>query len=139
MSRTLEDLCLLYAMPELEERLKHAGMPAVAQVSFSGPARGVLEVRVAAAVLPELAGNMLGAMNAPSQEDQLDALGEVANVVCGNFLPVWRGAEAVFDISAPVVCLEGMDAGRPPDGAVWLCLEQGPAEARVYLGEHAAS
>ena len=61
---------------------------------------------------------------------QRDALGELANIICGNVLPLLAGAEDLFRLSAP--------AGRPPrprapagrmSAQAELGLEDGPRAA----------
>lgn len=134
LAHTLEELCFLYEMPELEVEQEETDLPANASVTFHGPFEGALEVRMATGLLPVVAANMLGTTDLPTEADQLDALGEVANVVCGNVLPALGGATAVFDIGAPAKALSG---GATPSEAprlrVRLNLENGPAEARLYL------
>ena len=86
-----------------------------AQVAFHGPFDGLVRVRVPRDMLAELASNMLGleAGEAASGEQQADALGELANVICGNLLPKVAGAEAVFDV-APAQVVPSDAAGREP-------------------------
>lgn len=74
---------------------------AAAAVDFAGPLYGTLVLSVADGVLPALAANMLGADEPPDEPMQLDALGEIANVICGSVLPVLGGPRAVFALGAP--------------------------------------
>jgi hypothetical protein len=124
---------------------------AVAGVPFWGPVSGRLEVVAAGGLLPALAANMLGEDAPPSRETQRDALGEVANVICGNALPAIAGAAAVFRLGPPQV-IDGApraDAGRggASKGAGWgaeaealeaavhLTLDAGRASVRLFLAE----
>lgn len=74
-----------------------------AAVDFTGPWSGALVVSVSPGVLSALAANMLGSDEPPPPALQLDALGEVANVICGSVLPTLGGPRAVFSLSAPRV------------------------------------
>src|SRR3954467_14812941 len=58
-----------------------------AAVEFVGPSTGAIVVSVTTDVLTALSANMLGLDEAPDAAMQLDALGELANVVCGSVLP----------------------------------------------------
>ncbi len=69
-------------------------------VAYSGPSDGALLVRAEPALAATLAGNMLAADAPPSAALQEDALGEIANVICGNVLPVVDAA-AVFRLERP--------------------------------------
>ena len=77
-------------------------LAATVSVAFRGAGQGRLVVGVTAGILPSLAENMLGAVAAPDAQLQRDALGELANVVTGNVLPMINGAEAVYRLDAPV-------------------------------------
>jgi CheY-specific phosphatase CheX len=101
---TFESLALLFADAppsgvQLEAPLTHAVC-----VAFVGPCTGTLDVAVSDDVALALAANMLGlAPEAVGAEPALrrDALGELANVVCGNVLPLIAGRGAVFHLAAP--------------------------------------
>jgi len=97
---TFESLALLLPSSELTPAEAAAPAAYAVRVSFAGPFRGALEVRVTADVARSLAENMLGVNDADPALVR-DALGEVANVVCGNLLPDIGGREAVFHLSAP--------------------------------------
>src|ERR1041384_1172972 len=83
---TFESLALL--LPSSEVSATEAAEPAThaVRVAFTGPLRGWLEVRVTDDVARSLAENMLGVDDADAPLVR-DALGEVANGVCGNLLP----------------------------------------------------
>jgi CheY-specific phosphatase CheX len=89
-------------------------------VTYRGAGTGRVVVGVTAGVLPEVAGNMLGAAAAPDAQLQRDALGEIGNVVTGNVLPLVYGAAPVFRLDAP------REAGAEPfasrDGEALLAL-----------------
>lgn len=59
---------------------------AVATIEFSGPADGLLQVHACEGLLPRLTANMMGQDTAP-ESLQLDALGEIANIICGQIFP----------------------------------------------------
>ncbi len=100
---TLEKLAFLFASPaEAPPEVEESRLTTV-RVEFAGAFAGGVEVSLSGPVLAELAANMLGAMDGEplAPDAQLDALKELANVVCGNMLPALGGEEAEFSIRAP--------------------------------------
>ena len=139
---TFEDLCFLLPDEELTEAQQHASLDAAVQVEFCGPFHGVLVLRLSNTLLPSIAANMLGEVEIPSPEEQDDALGEIANVICGNVLPEIAGGRAIFQLSAPKR-IEPSE--RPPvDGVsrradVCFGVDQGRAEIALFAAPDAGS
>ena len=140
---TFEELALLMA-----EGADGAECPADAplaggvRVRFTGPLRGAVTVHVTACVLDAVAANMLGRRLPAGDPLCRDALGELANVLCGTLLPSLAGRRAEFRLSSP----EWLDAGAaalPADGALAgslvVPLETGRAEVRLHLAEGSAA
>lgn len=102
-------------------------------VRFYGHREGALLVRVEASLMQLLAENMLALDEAPPRGLQLDALGEVANVICGNLLPLVAGPAAEFRLDGPI--LESQ-AGRlgPVRASTRLKLDGGVAEITLFEG-----
>lgn len=92
-------------------------------VAFRGPVTGRLEVWADETLLETLAMNMIGGDAPPSRDIQLDALGEMANVICGNVLPALEDAGAVFRLAAPAPV--GEPAGECACTTVQLGFEGG--------------
>jgi CheY-specific phosphatase CheX len=128
-----EELAFVFPMPELEP--PPAGGRTAAIVDFDGHCAGQLILSVSDELLPVIAANMLGApadgSETPSRDEQLDALKEVANVICGNVLPSIDGPRALFRLHAPRLA-EGAEAGEPAARADVLLLE-GSATVRLFL------
>lgn len=127
---TFEDLAFLMPTDELDERQASSAPEAEARVDFTGPFAGTLTVHTCGPLLPRIAANMLGVDDA-SEAMQLDALGEVANVLCGNLLPLVAGAGAVFDLQAPRVVR--LAAAPPATPAAATRLSLGIDEGRVIV------
>jgi chemotaxis protein CheY-P-specific phosphatase CheC len=110
---TLETSAFLF--PMLPDPTADEPLPAfaTAEVTFEGACHGRLIVRCAAELLPMLAANMLGEDAAPAAAVQRDALGEIANVICGNVLPALEPGRRAR-LSPPVVTLEGEPHGGLP-------------------------
>ncbi len=139
---TFESLVFMLPTPELGEEQEGAEVDAAVSVSFEGPFSGRVEVRVCGGLLSTLAVNMLGENETPTLGQQIDALGEIANVVCGNVLPAVAGSDKVFNVLAPQMA-KGL--GSPGDGAespaaeVRLGLEQGRVDVVLFLNSDADS
>jgi CheY-specific phosphatase CheX len=132
-ARTFEDLCFLYPMPLLSDEQRNAAVDASMSVRFAGPLRGRLVVRLCGGMLELLASNMLGDANGDAHM-QRDALAEVANVVCGNLVPLIGGSDAEFSLDAPQPVVVLAHAKPSPDVMVQFGLEHsGRADVFLYL------
>ncbi len=85
--------------------------PFTATVTFDGAHRGALSIEFPARLLPTLAANVLGEEEVPDEATQRDALGELANIVCGNVLPA-IDAHGKYSLGSPLV---GVGALPPAD------------------------
>lgn len=132
---TFEELALLYATP-LTDPIQATPEAEIA-VAFHGLLRGRLVLRAFDGLLPTLAANMMGDDAAPPRQLQLDALGEVANVICGNLLPAVGGVDEIYGLDTPRAI--GEATGGPdeipelPVADVSLELEGGRAQVLLYL------
>ncbi len=139
---TFEELGFL--LPELaEDEQQEASIDGIAaQVCFSGPLEGRLLVKMSGELLAVMTVNMLGEEGIPSMQQQHDALGEVANVICGNALPLIAGAKEVFRIGAPEI-LENGDSAKAETGAtvshVLLNFGDGLAELKLFVDRETQS
>lgn len=131
---TFEDLGFLLPDADLTDEQREAEVDSAVCVGFRGPFSGCVEIRLSRSVLTELATNMLGEMETPSDELLMDALGEIANVVCGNVLPEIGGREAVFNLDAP---RPTVSCNADSDKVVHLQLgiDEGRAEVILYSAD----
>ncbi len=133
---TFEELALLVPEHELSFAQAAAPLDVAVSVEFRGPLRGRLVLRASSTILPVSAANMLGDDASRQRNLQRDALGEIANVICGNVLPVIAGVEAVFHLSAPHVHAAIEEVARDvdvPAASIMFGVEDGRAEAVLYL------
>lgn len=135
--RTFEDLAFILTTPEEFSDGNIPGGPTlVTNVVFTGPAEGTLFMSVPQEMLAELADNMLGIEDAPSEEQRHDALKELLNVVCGNLLPVIAGSQAVFDVGAPAQPKSGSVPQtyrqHEPNAIASLLLDSGQANLALF-------
>ncbi len=133
---TFEELALLFPEHELSPEQAAAPLDVAVSVEFRGPLRGRLVLRASSTILSSIAANMLGDDASRERPLQRDALGEIANVICGNVLPAIAGVEAVFHLAAPYVH-EGVEVvsrdNDAPSASVMVGVEDGRAEAVLYL------
>lgn len=122
-SETFESLAYLFAEDTADEVAVPEAPDGVVAVAFSGASHGGIVLQLSGGILPALAANMLGVDDDASLDEQHDALGEVANVICGNVLPRVAGTAAVFALGIPQ---------RHPDWASALG-SLGAASAQVRL------
>ena len=134
---TFESLALLFPEPGRPDGAEFIPLEAAVSVTYHGAGTGRVVVGVTAGVLPALAENMLGSSAAPDVQLQRDALGELANVVTGNVLPMINGAAAVFRLEAPAPA--GDAPFRVRDGerqAAFTRLQMDEGEALLALFTH---
>jgi CheY-specific phosphatase CheX len=133
---TFEDLALLFPDADLTPEQDAMPLDVTVSVDFRGPLTGRLVLRASECVMPAIASNMLGEDESKQAPLQRDALGELANVICGNVLPNVAGAEAVFHLSAPRVHSAGEHLSRDvdtPQASVMFGIEDGRVEAQLFL------
>jgi len=121
-----EDLGFLLADPEPAEA---TGPLHGMRVAFQGPVAGALDVWADETVLTALAMNMMGSDEPPVRATQMDALGEMANVICGNVLPLLEDPTADFRLEAPEPLGQGAP-GAANDG-IGLGFEGGLVRVRL--------
>jgi len=127
---TFEEMGFLLPTLEIDEQQLNAQVEAAVSVEFKGPFSGKLLVKVCGGLLPILAANMLGEEDVPPKSLQYDALGEIANVICGNMLPCIAGSKDFFHVGAPKM-VESIDL--PPVAQVQVGLGLGRADLLLFI------
>ena len=129
---TFEELGFLFAAPELVDEQKDLTTEEITAVNFRGSSvAGNLVLKTNTDLLSVLAANMLGDDEPLAKEMQRDALGEIANVICGNALPEIFGKQEVFRLDAPQHVYSQPDVA--PAAAVRVNLDEGCADVLLYL------
>ncbi|MGV3709532.1 MAG: chemotaxis protein CheX [Gemmatimonas sp.] len=137
---TFEELVLICPDTKLSDQQSEALVDVAVSVSFNGPLSGRLVVRASSEILPGIAENMLGADGDYPFAVQRDALGEIANVICGNLLPRIGGAEAVFVLSAPHEYSTGGEPHRcTPVARTSIGVERGRVVSQLLLSDESLS
>jgi len=123
-----EELGLLCVGAAVDTPSEPEALPAAVSVAFDGARAGCLTLRVSDDVFRALAENMLGLEGDEAEPWRWDALGEMANVICGNALPYVLGPDVSLRLAPPA-------RGAPPASrsASHVELEVETGRARVLL------
>jgi hypothetical protein len=98
--QTVEQSCALSPASADSPALDRAdGLEELVVTRFSGPMRGRMLLGVRGGLLGRITTGFLDGPEALDRDCQIDALQELANILCGNLLPYVAGAKAVFSIS----------------------------------------
>lgn len=138
-TNAFEQLCFMFSSPDDEDmEKKRAWVSSI--VNYSGPFSGKLIVRAHKGLLNVIASNMLGE-DAATTKQQMDALGEISNVICGSVLPQIAGVAEVFNLEAPKI-LENSEPVSPQNGekmvSVSMTLDEGQVELQLFIKEGTA-
>ena len=77
---------------------------------------------------------MLGEDGPLELSEQYDAVCELANIVCGNVLPLIAGERAVFDLAQPrVIATMDADLGDFFDASACVLMDEGLVCAAISL------
>ncbi|MBI5374354.1 MAG: chemotaxis protein CheX [Candidatus Schekmanbacteria bacterium] len=136
-TNAFEQLCFMFSSPDDEDTEKNLRTWVASIVNFSGPFSGKLIVRAHKGLLNVIASNMLGE-EASTAKQQIDALGEVSNVICGSVLPQIAGVAEVFNLEAPKI-LQNSEPVSPQNGEkmvfVSMTLDEGRVELQLFIKE----
>jgi CheY-specific phosphatase CheX len=139
--RVFETATFMNVMPCDLEAPAPATEPEVsATVAFHGAQAGSLTVQVPHSILGPLAANMLGELeDCDIEEKGQDALKEIANMICGNFLTMWVGDEEIFELSPPEIHVSP-DPLAPdnPAARVFFAIEETFGQMIIAVGEDAS-
>lgn len=108
-----------------------------ATVGFRGPFGGAVSLALPRSMMPDIVVNMLGVGEdeIPPEQDQRDAIGELANVICGNLVQVLAGPQPIFDLAPPKIDIPPLhaDAKKGAVTSTRIPLENGWAEVSLIL------
>ncbi len=132
---TFEELGFMLPSAELRKEQERARFEAAVGIDFHGEFCGRLVLSVCGGILPSIVQNMLGEGDSkPDRSARADALGELANVICGNVLPGIAGSRATFSLDPPRLVPEAeAKRGGPEVTRVRVGLERGRAEVVLIL------
>lgn len=128
-----EELCFaavddLYGSPDSPWEI-------VATVDFQGYCRGRMVLKLSNVDASMLAETMLGDEEPITEKLALDAVGEIANVLCGHILPKIAGKVVEFDLARPVV-VRVEEGAAPSDSeahVIRMSVDDGVAELALRI------
>jgi CheY-specific phosphatase CheX len=140
--KTFEDICFIYQVPELKDDQKNMALEAVAEVNFRGNFTGKLVIETRGGLFSAIAANMLS-NDVPEDRQKKDALGEVANIICGNVVPSLGRSEPEYKIEGPR-CLNKDDLLKEekqekPLAEITLNFNQGRADIKLFVNNYSAT
>jgi CheY-specific phosphatase CheX len=97
---TFEDTCFMYQVPELNDVQKNLTLEAAAEVKYRGDYTGSLLIETRGGLFSAIAANILS-IDSPSCLQKKDALGEVANIICGNVVTSLGRSKQGYKIESP--------------------------------------
>jgi len=141
--RTFEDVCFMYLVPELKDSQKELVVEAAAEVKYKGEYTGKLIIEARGELFTAIATNMLS-NEIPNTQQKKDALGEIANIICGNIVPsLGRQGGRGYKIESPrflqrdeLLKEEGQSA---PLAEIVLNFNQGRADIKFFVNSQFSS
>ncbi|HNQ65854.1 MAG TPA: chemotaxis protein CheX [Smithella sp.] len=137
--KTFEDICFMYLEPELKDSQAALEPDAAAEVEFHGAYNGRLVIASRGGLFSAIASNILSSDH-PSLQEKKDALGEIANIICGNIVPsLGRRKAGGYKIQSP------RHLGRDellkeekskPSAVVILNFNQGRADIKLFVDDY---
>lgn len=124
-AESLEALSGVIPAPRETAVQSAAPWEAAYRVEFEGAARGEMRLTFFGGAAAAVAEGMIGRGEGP---DAADALGELSNIVCGNFLPFVYGATAEFHLTKPASAGRGEGPVGAPKAAARLPFGDGRVE-----------
>ncbi|REL38701.1 chemotaxis protein CheX [Rhodohalobacter sp. SW132] len=139
--RTFEITCYMYPLEEWEledlsdEERELNDNSITALVEFDGAAKGAMSIRVSPELLDAISENMLG-MEEGTDELKEGALCEIANIICGNTVPVFAKGDNICYIRSPRIIEDHTNPGQElmsmQNECLQIYLDEGVAELTIY-------
>lgn len=140
--QTFEITCYMFPLEEWEmeeQGVVELGDDSIsAMVRFDGAVEGGMKIRVSPDLFDAIAENMLG-MEKGDREIKEGALCEIANIICGNTVPIFAKGDKICYIRPPKIVDEQNEPDKEFDAmkneTVMVHLDEGVAEINIYYSE----
>lgn len=140
---TFELTCFMFPLNEWE--IEEANFSSIkadnliqAIVHFDGVVKGGLILSAASELVNAIAANMLGVEQAKEEEKE-GALCEIANIICGNMVPLFAKQDNICYIHPPKILKQDEDITSLFENMqldqIRILLDEGIAEISVYYAE----
>lgn len=136
---TFERNCFMFPLDESEVEDVVDAESALANicsvVKFHGAAKGGTKVRTSNELMRALGANMLG-IDRPNPQEKREALCEIANIICGNIVPVFSTESDICYLEPPkiVKCpsCSFEESSNHKSETVCIYMDEGMAQIEVY-------
>jgi hypothetical protein len=133
---TFEDTCFMYQVPELNDVQKNLTLEAAAEVKYRGDYTGSLLIETRGGLFSAIAANILS-IDSPSCLQKKDALGEIANIICGNVVTSLGRSKQGYKIESPRSLkkdelLKGKRQGKPL-AEITMNFNEGRADIKFFV------
>jgi CheY-specific phosphatase CheX len=143
---TFEITCYMFPLEEWEledaDSLEQPDGTSRSVVHFDGAAKGGMIIDASGNLVDAIAANMLG-IDAASVEEKEGALCEIANIICGNTVPLFAKDDKICYIRPPRIAKkeEDLDAvfKDMQHEKLQVCLDEGVADISIYYDPEGAS
>jgi len=138
LSEVLANLAFMFGDDEVGEPAEDEGWLETT-IRYQGASTGTLKFRCTHGFSLLLAANLLGLdPDQGSQEDGDDAVKEFMNIVCGQLITAWHGAEDIYSFGIPEIkrlpVAPGMGDGECEE-KVSLSVEEQPVQLLYWSGD----
>lgn len=138
--RTFEITCYMFPLEEWEieeqNEMELDEDSVSAYVEFDGAAEGGIKIRVSPELLEAIAENMLGTDDGGTELKEA-ALCEIANIICGNTVPMFASGDKICYIRPPEIVDNGAGCKILQDTEIFkrvqIYLDEGIAELTIFL------
>lgn len=136
---TFEITCYMFPLEDWEiTEIEDFDLPTDrvrSMVEFGGAAEGGMVIKPSKELLTGMAANMLG-VETPTEEQEAGALCEIANIICGNTVPLFAHDENICHIHPPRLVVPAEDIDRTFQGmakeSIQIFLDEGMADITFY-------
>ena len=142
---TFEITCYLFPLEEWEiedvnllDKPNGSGTKSI--VKFDGAAEGGMVINLSHSLAEAIAANMLG-VEVASQDETEGAVNEIANIICGNTVPLFASDKNICVIRPPRILLPTEEPDDIFKGMqkeqLQVLLDEGVADITIYYSEGA--
>ena len=133
----------MYQEPELKDAQENLPLEAAAEVKYrSDDFTGKLLIETRGGLFSAIATNMLS-NDDPSTQQKKDALGEIANIICGNVVPSLGGGGREYKIESPRSLnkddLLKEERQEEPLAEITLNFNEGRADIKLFVDGYSAT
>ncbi|MCE5211797.1 MAG: chemotaxis protein CheX [Deltaproteobacteria bacterium] len=133
---TFEDVCFMYQVPELKNSHKNLKLEAASAVRYRGDYTGMLLIETRGNLFSAIASNILST-ESPGLRQKKDALGEIANIICGNVVTSLGRGKLGYKIESPKALnkddLLKKTGHEKPVAEITLNFNEGRADIKFFI------